>query len=388
MRHALALPLILIAFIHPALGAARDLEVEIWNETTGAPGLADQFNVLTMGRDVEYLLSRENVAGAITVPSLELDQPHLLQAIVGGVKYNRMLMPGAPLAEPLRVSVYDATQSPLIVHAHDFRVLFGHDNAVQHVMLAATLVNDGSYTYFSEGPTWVLAVPETARSSLKVELNRDGVPVPLTPEPAGEGRVGLSFAVQPGHTNLEISYEGEPYTGRAELLLDFPFVARSLTLLTLPDDIRVLAPSAEDRGIVEEDHLHIYGVSAELPGRLAFAFEGGRFPARAESGGHEGEVKNTPNLWAGFRGLVLLGVLLALLFLFGVWDLFRREEPGGALNLSPAECRALEERLSAELAELEARHARREVSEIVYRDRKRRLTSQLALLSDPSRGAA
>ncbi len=363
-----------------AFGATQDVRIQIWNETTNSPGTADELNVMTMGRDVEILASEEHVAGEITVPSVEMQQPHLIQAVVGAVKYSHVLMPGTAVGGPVRVSIYDATRDISVVHTHDFRVLFGHDNETQHVMLAATLVNHSSYTYAADGPTWTLAVPDAAKDSLKVELNRGTVPVQVTPEPAGDGRYSVTFDVQPGNTDIEVSYDGAPYQGKAELTLDFPFSAQNVLLLTLPPDIKVLAPPTQDQGLDEPNNIHLYGVAVDFPGTARFAFEGGTFVPKQEEETAEGDVKSVPNPWTRARGLLLLGALLLVLVLFSTRELFRREEPGGVFNLSPAEHRALEERLSRELAQLEARHEQREISEAAYRDQRRRLRTQLALL--------
>lgn len=373
--------LLLLLFSMLPARAAVDLTLELWNGTLNAPATVEELNVLTMGREVRYVAAEEQVAGRITVPSLELDQPYLIQAVYGGLKYSRMLMPGQSLEGPLRVSVYEATSELAGVHAHELRLLFGHDNAIEHFLLSATLVNHTSYTVFSEGPTLFFPVPEEAVEELRVSLSRGSIPVDLLPERQEDGRWGVRFDLQPGTSSLQVSYNGKPYAGRSELALDFPFEANRVMLLTLPPDISVSAPALKDLGVDPEDHVHVYEIGAELPGALRFLFEGGKFDERAMTPVHAGRPVKAHNYWRGVPGFLLGGGLLLVLLAFALSELYRRSEPGGALNLSPAEHAALLERLRRQLAELEARHQRRELSEAAFRDQSRRIRAQLALLS-------
>ena len=275
------------------------------------------------------------------------------------------------------------TADASIVHASQVRILYGHDATTTTVFVFAWLVNASSDTYVSDGPALAFSLPEGASNTLDVQLITASGATPLASGAPVEGATELSLRIPPGQSNLRLEYHVEPYEAHARFRLSLPFRSDQTHLFVAPRSVEVSGTPASPAGHDENLGLSIYHVAAQFPGEVAFTFADHPPPPPEQETAMQDtdmDVIAVPNRFSEWRGYVILGALLVVLFAFAVADLMRRAGAGGAYNLSPSEHAALLERLYDDLAALELRHRRGEVSDTAFRDGRRHLRLQVSLL--------
>lgn len=249
----------------------------------------------------------------------QLEGPHLLQAIYGGVIYNRMLQPGSP-SSGLELEVYNASAKPAGARVAQHMVLLEPLGGMLHVNESIIFNNAGNLTYNDPANgTLRVFLPETVRNAPRVTITApQGMPVERSAVATGTPNVyKIDFPVKPGETRFDLTYvlpmpESKTFSGKvlhdgAPVRLVAP---RGVTLSG--PKLQMIGREPTTQATVYEVNGKEYAVEIEGTGQLAAEGE-------AEQGGGRG-IQTIParvydQLWA-IVGLAFLILLLGFILLY------------------------------------------------------------------------
>jgi len=161
--------------------------------------------------------------------------PLLLQAVYGGVQYNKTLPPGSPTTG-VEIPVYESSKQP------------GSAKIAQHVMLiepsGGTIGVAESYMFENDGKTtWnnpdagTLQFTLPAAAEGKVEVNvlaPGGLPIRRSADPAGKPNTfKVDFPIKPGESEIRMEWS-MPFTS--------PGVFEGAVIAKGAPDLKLLAP--------------------------------------------------------------------------------------------------------------------------------------------------
>jgi hypothetical protein len=226
--------------------------------------------------------------------------PLLLQAVYGGVQYNKMLPPGTPTTG-VEIPVFDTSKKP------------GDAKVDQHMILlepapGGTLQISESYVFQNNGKTtWNDPDNGTLRFSLpaaaqgKVEVNAvapGGLPVRKAPDPGAQPNTfKLDFPIKPGESRVDLNWSmpfNTPGVFEEKIL-----TPGGLTRLVAPVGVTFKGGELEDLGQEPRTKANIYGVkgseikiNVQGTGSLNQGADASSGGDAAAGGGGEGEGGN------------------------------------------------------------------------------------------------
>lgn len=269
---------------------------------------------------------KTDAEGAFRIEA-QLEGPHLLQTIYGGVIYNRMIQPGSSTSG-LTLEVFDSSRQPGAARVTQHMVLLEPLGGVLHVNESIVFDNPGKLTYNDpNGGTLRVFLPESLRGAPRVMITAgQGMPVERNAVPTDKPNVyKIDFPVKPGETRFDLTYvlpmpESGTFSGRilhggGPVRLVAP---RGVTLSG--DGIQMIGQEPTTQASVYQVAGKEYAVRIEGTGQLSASESG--------EGGRGRGIQTIPapvyDALAPIIGLAFLILLLGFLLLY------RRGSPGDA----------------------------------------------------------
>jgi len=270
--------------------------VTLFQPTQQGPQFIDSVKTDAQGK---FQITKEVPAGGAG--------PLLLQAVYGGVQYNKMLPPGTPTTG-VEIPVFETSKKP------------GDAKVDQHMILlepspGGTLQVSESYVFQNNGKiTWNDPDNGTLRFALppgaqgKVELNAvapGGLPVRKAPDPGTQPNTfKLDFPIKPGESRVDLSWSmpfNTPGVFEEKIL-----TTGGVTRLVAPTGVTFKGGDLQDLGQEPRTKASIFGVKGseikvdvEGTGTLNQGGDtsgGGDAAAGGQEGGGNGQQALTMNL--------------------------------------------------------------------------------------------
>jgi hypothetical protein len=191
-----------------------------------------------------------------------VDGALLLQAVVDGVTYNKMLRPGET-GKNVELEVYSTTRNPAEVKIAQHMILVEPADGKLTIQESVIFRNSGRMSYIDpEKGSYQFFVPPEAKDSLKVRVTGPGnMPVNRNAEPAGPANVyKVDFALKPGESRFDFEYS-LPFTspGKWKGRILHPITPESgQTRLVTPSGVKLAGPSVEDLGAEPQTQAEVY----------------------------------------------------------------------------------------------------------------------------------
>lgn len=227
--------------------------------------------------------------------------PLLLQAVFGGVQYNKMLPPGSPLTA-VAIPVYESTKRP------------GEAKIDQHMILLepssdGILTVSESYVFRNEGKTtWndpdagtlQFALPPGAQGKVEVNaLAPGGLPLRKAPDPGPKPNTfKLDFPIKPGESRVDLQWT-MPFQVPG-VFEDQILSKGGLTRIIAPVGVTFKGDGLKDLGQEPRTKATIWGVEGPA---IQFRIEGtgslsdGAPAESAEGNGQPALTQNLPKLY-------------------------------------------------------------------------------------------
>lgn len=249
----------------------------------------------------------------------EVQGPHLLQTIYGGVIYNRMIQPGSATTG-LTLEVFDSSRRPGAARVTQHMVLLEPLGGVLHVNESIVFENAGKLTYNDPaGGTLRIFLPGTVRDAPRVRITAgQAMPVERNAVPTDKPDVyRIDFPVKPGETRFDLTYalpmpESNTFSGK--VLHDGGpvrlVVPRGVSLSG--DGIQMVGQEPTTQASVYQVAGKEYSVRIEGSGQLSAGGSG--------EGGRGRGIETTParvyDALAPILGLAFLILLLGFILLY------------------------------------------------------------------------
>ncbi len=322
------------------LCAERALQGVLINGTNNHPVPSQKVELLVLGEGMQNNSDTlTNVNGQFHFTLAEgVQTPHwLLRAIYHGVNYNLTITPDQNLSAPVRLVVYEPTESmegirvslPVMLAQASGNQLF-----VQQQYLF-TNEKDPKKTLVLPGGTFLFDTPTPDLvSELSVAVvGLAGIPLPQKPTLRKEGGYAVHSPMKPGVNEIRISYKVNYPTNQRDFKQRFFYGPEKIRLLVLPADLQLTGQGIKPTGPDSLTKAASYEVvSAGKEAQLSFRISGDapQVSEENEKGSAEGmeqepdtsgikvvrlanpvfEMKNY--ILAGFGGLFALALGFAL----------------------------------------------------------------------------
>ena len=274
--------------------------------------------------------------------------PLLLQAVYGGVQYNKMLPPGRPTSG-VEIPVYESSKKPGGAKVEQHMVLLepGADGTLQ-VSESYVFKNDGTTTWNDpDGGTMQFALPAAAAG--KVEVNTTapgGLAVRKAPDPGAKPNTfKLDFPIKPGESRVDLSWS-MPFKTPAEFENKI-LTKGGLTRLVAPVGVTFKGDNLKSLGQEPRTQATIWGLEGDVikmtvegAGALNEAAGQSGAPGDSNGNGQPALTMNLPRLYGMVLGSAdilttagavkwVLGSVLGMLAI-GFVILYRKGSPDAA----------------------------------------------------------
>jgi hypothetical protein len=226
--------------------------VTLFQPTNQGPQFIDSVKTDAQGK---FQITKEVPAGGAG--------PLLLQAVYGGVQYNKMLPPGTPTSG-VEIPVYESTKRP------------GEAKIDQHMILLepssdGNLQVSESYVFKNEGKTtWndpdngtlQFALPAAAQGKVEVNaLAPGGLPLRKAPDPGPKPNTfKLDFPIKPGESRVDLQWT-MPFAVPG--VFENRILSKGgLTRIVAPVGVSIKGDGLDDLGKEPRTQASIFGVKA------------------------------------------------------------------------------------------------------------------------------
>jgi hypothetical protein len=244
-----------VAWLHLPTFTERALQGVLINGTNNHPVPSQKVELLVLGEGMQNNSDTlTNVNGQFHFTLAEAVQtPHwLLRAIYRGVNYNLTITPDQNLSAPVRLVVYEPTESiegirvslPVMLAQASGNQLF-----VQQQYLF-TNEKDPKKTLVLPGGTFLFDTPTPDLvSELSVAVvGLAGIPLPQKPTLRKEGGYAVHSPMKPGVNEIRISYKVNYPTNQRDFKQRFFYGPAKTRLLVLPADLQLTGQGIKPTG--------------------------------------------------------------------------------------------------------------------------------------------
>jgi hypothetical protein len=281
--------------------------------------------------------------------------PLLLQAVYGGVQYNKTITPGQP-TNGVDIPVFESTKNPgdAKVDQHMMVLEPSPDGSMQ--VTESYIFQNGGKTTWNDPDRGTLQFALPAAAQGKVEVNvlaPGGLPIRRAADPGTKPNTfKVDFPIKPGESRVDLSWS-MPFTSPGEFREDI--LAKSgLTRLVAPTGVTFSGTGVKELGQEPTTKAMIYGVDGN---NIDVKVEGTglfRDPSQQDSGGggdanggSPGVSENLPKLYGLLLGNANLGesmyavkwIIASVLGMLAVGFvlLYRKGNPMAAASEEPGE---------------------------------------------------
>lgn len=322
------------------LYAERALQGVLINGTNNHPVLNQKVELLVLGQGIQN--SSEAVTNANGEFRFSLAEgvqtPHwLLRSIYRGVNYNLTVTPDQNLSAPVKLIVYEPTESmtgirvslPVMLAQASRNQLFVQQQylLINETVPQRTLVLPGG-TFLFDTPS-----PDLVSELSVAVVGVAGIPLPQNPTRRKEGGYTVHYPMKPGINEIRISYKVNYPTNQRDFKQRLFYNPGKIRLLVLPADLQLTGQGLKPTGPDSLTKAASYEVvSPGKEGQLNFRITGDapQVSEESERGPTEGmeqasdssgvQVVRLPNpvfekriyLLAGFGGLFAMALGFAL----------------------------------------------------------------------------
>lgn len=341
VRYLFYLFIIFRCLASPAeLYAERTLQGVLINGTNGLPVPNQKVELLALGQGIQKNSEAiTNFSGEFRFSLPEgVQTPHwLLRSIYRGVNYNLTVTPDQNLSAPVKLMVYEPTESmagirvslPVMLAQASGNQVFVQQQYLltNETVPPRTLVIPGG-TFLFDTPS-----PDLVTELSVAVVGIAGIPLPQNPTRRKEGGYAVQFPMKPGLNEIRISYKVNYPTNQRDFKQRLFYGPAKTRLLVLPADLQLTGQGLKPTGPDSLTKAASYDVAS--PGKeaqLSFKITGDapQVSEESERGSTEGreqesdlsgiQVVRLPNpvyekriyLLAGFGCLFALALGIAL----------------------------------------------------------------------------
>jgi hypothetical protein len=233
--------------------------------------------------------------------------PLLLQAVYGGVQYNKMLPPGTPTTG-VEIPVSESTKNPGAAKIDQHMILL-EPSSDGNVTVSESYIfkNDGKTTFNDpDNGTLQFALPAAAQG--KVEVNATapgGLPIRKAPDPGPKPNTfKLDLPIKPGETRIDMQW-AMPF--RSPGPFEYKLISKDqATRFVSPASVTFKGGGLKDLGQEPNSKAHIYDASGpdvkfevEGTGALNDSAASGGGQSSEDGGGNQQQLtENLPKLYS------------------------------------------------------------------------------------------
>jgi hypothetical protein len=249
--------------------------------------------------------------------------PLLLQAVYGGVQYNKMIPPGFPMTG-VQIPVFESSKTPGDAKIDQHMILL-EPAATGEMRVSETYIykNDGKTTWNDpDHGTLQFAIPEAAQGKVEVNvLAPGGMPIRRAPDPGPKPNTfKLDFPIKPGESRVDMTWT-MPFNTPGVFEDKVLAKAGALRIVT-PTGVTVKGPDVELLGTEPTTQASIFNIKGPDI-KLDVEGTGTLRDASADAGGGQGDSgsgisENLPKLYGLAMGnSSMLDALLAVKWVLG-----------------------------------------------------------------------
>lgn len=317
-------PCALLLLIPVSIFAAVD--GTIVNQSTGQPQANVIVSLIQPGASGMQTLgsTKSDTQGKFKFDKTPGAGPTLVQAVYGGVPYNKMIPPGSA-STGLEIPVYNATTKSGTAELNQHMVLLQPGEASLKVNEMYLMRNATKETFNDAAHGTVQFYVPEGHGEVGVTVSAPGgMPVRRPAEPAGAANTfKVSYPIRPGETRFDVSYAlagaQKEFTGKVLL-------KGGVTRLVVPSGVTLAGDKLEALGTEPQTKAQIFGVTGNVysvklsgTGSLGLANEpgeaanSGAAADRQEDSGQPQIKQTMPRIYSQLY--VILGLSLAILAL-------------------------------------------------------------------------
>lgn len=254
--------------------------------------------------------------------------PQLLQAVYGGVNYNKMMTPNIPTSD-VKLEVFEATKAATVARVAQHMMLIEPSSGNIGVSENVIVQNDSTSTYSNPAVGSIrFFLPPEANGQVKVQVQGpQGMPLPRPAERTEtEGIYKVDYPIKPGETQFEVDYSipaGSPFTLRGQVVGVKGMESSGPLRLIAPSGVTLGGKDLQSVGTEPKTQASIYNVTSS--GAFAAEITGvgslrGPEATQADQNDSPPVTEGQPQIyqhlgWLLGLALGILGVGLAYLFI-------------------------------------------------------------------------
>jgi hypothetical protein len=232
------------------------------NQTTGKPQAGVVVNLIQPSQQ-----GMQTIGSIKTGPDGKFkieknaEPPVLVQAIYGGVPYNKMIPPGTP-GTGIEMSIFDSTNKPGTAKMSQHMVLLQPNDKGLLANEMYLVSNDTHQTYDDPAKGTLQFYLPPGHGDVRVTISAPGgMPIQRPAEPAGPANVfKVAYPIRPGETRFDLTYSVETATKE--------FAGKIIqkggaTRLVVPKGVTLEGANIDELGVEPQTQAKVYGVKGD-----------------------------------------------------------------------------------------------------------------------------
>jgi hypothetical protein len=288
------------------------------NQTTGKPQQGATVTLFQTSQEGPQFVdsAKSGPDGKFTItkePAQTGGGPMLLQAVYGGVQYNKMLTPGTPTSG-VEIPVYESSKKPAGADVAQHIMLLQPDsNGILNVNEIYDFQNKGKLTWNDpDHGELQFALPAAAQGKVEIDATAPGgMPIRRSADPVGKPNTfKLDFPIKPGETRIDLSWT-MPFNAPGVFEDRVLMKTGAPTRVLVPQGVTLKGDGVENLGPEPQIQATIYSLKGP---DLRFDVEGTGVLRDPNAGRGDGQDNGSPALTQNLPKLFNLELSSAGLF--------------------------------------------------------------------------
>lgn len=238
----------------------KDIQVIVYNATTGKPGKADNIKIIELEGGMKVLSEKKNISDKTIFKNISISNnvPILIQVSYMNINYNKIIPPtGDFLDKPIEITVYNSSANQRSIDTKSLmQIIRARDEILINKIYLFTNNSNPPTSYYNPENFFEVFIPNNAKEiygQLHQNDSKMGIPLGL---PIGKkGRV-MDRAILPGSSELQISYS-LPAPNIESIEVDdkllFEQKKNGLVIFLKPKDLELKITGAKETLLIEKD---------------------------------------------------------------------------------------------------------------------------------------